>query len=425
MSSPREPTEDTSDSGSELVKTLADLPWHEAGADHGGVLVDEESGLSGAETPARPRRVAEPNRPGMGRVVLRDIDRSGARPILRERATPRYLFDSPGASGETVAAMDQDVGRPVAIKRQESAAQTAEIRLTEEIRTLGRLDHPNVLPIYDVGRDTDGTLFAVTRHLAGDTLESVIARLRAGDAETHRRFGFERRVGVMTDVLRALSHAHARGIVHRNLRPANVLVGRNGEVILVDWGVSRLLDADPDADTEEPRAPSARGAAPRVAPIVGTPAYLGPEHARGEPADFHADLYAVSVMLHELLTLQHYLADCASPEAMLAAIARRPVPMASDAVSPHQARVPKDLAWFVQKGVDKDPSARYLSADEMLERLARRAEGDIPVQCHVTLAMRASAAVARAVDQNPVASVVVAGAGVGLVLLVFGVLLVR
>ena len=135
--------------------------------------------------------------------------------------------------------------------------------------------------------------------------------------------------------------------------------------------------------------------------IIGTPAYMSPEQARGEAVDERSDLYSLCVLFHELLCLRHPLADKKTLAEMLHGVTSEPTPMAGLVSSPHQPPTPMDLAWFVRKGLAKHPANRYQTAAEMIDRLALRAEGTIPVQCPITFMKRANAEATRFVDRHP------------------------
>lgn len=344
-----------------------------------------------------PPQPVKPARSGFGTTVLPEVDRSSPHPRFLPRSEDRFVplgSLGEGGLGEVVAAFDNDIGRKVAVKRirADRLSDGVMIRFLQEIQTVGKLEHANIIPIHDVGRDENGALYFVMRYVDGETLESVIGKLAAGDKAYHRKYGFERRLQIIGAVLEALAYAHANGVVHRDIKPANVMIGRYGEVLLLDWGIARLVDAAEhvvDGDAPSGRGKDTAGHT-RAGAILGTPAYMAPEQALGKPADARSDLYALSVMAHELMTLQHYLADCESAESMLIQVPTRSHAMPSTMSSRLQDPVPADIGWLLMPGLEKLPSNRYASADAMLERIARRAEGEIEVQCPMTLTMVAS-----------------------------------
>src|SRR5262249_34071470 len=160
-------------------------------------------------------------------------------------------------------------------------------RFVDEIRTVGRLEHPNIVPIHDVGVDELGRYFFVMKYVEGETLESIIDKLARKDPETTSKYTFEVRIELFLGVLHALEDAHENGIVHGDIKPANVMVGRYGEVVLRDWGIAKPIGAGRDpaamADGEIEGDGSQRGRmyATRVGSLIGTPAYMSPEQARG------------------------------------------------------------------------------------------------------------------------------------------------
>ncbi len=342
-----------------------------------------------------------------------------------------------GGVGEVSLARDNDIDRPVAVKRllPELDDPGLVARFVDEIRVLGQLDHPNIVPIHDVGVDADGRYFYVMKYVEGETLEHVVDRLVEGDPEYHRRYTFERRVEVFRQILRGVQYAHSRGVIHRDIKPANVMVGRFGEVVVMDWGLARKVHDErssfPVSDKAKtltaPAAP--RGGSPKlrtqVGALLGTPAYMSPEQAKGEVEriDERSDVYALCVMFHEMLTLEHYLARKGTVTEALAGVLRDPVPFATGVKSPHQGSVPAELAHFIAHGVSKDPAGRYRSVTEMLDRLQSIEEGHCPVECPATFAKRMNTEIGHMVDRRPlvmlgVALAVIAMAVGGLGLLV-------
>ncbi len=297
-----------------------------------------------------------------------------------------------GAMGEVALVLDHDLGRTVALKRQIPGAPVD--RFIQEIRTLGKLEHPNIVPVHDVGREEDGRLFFVMKKIEGETLEHVIERLRARDLDYQTRFPFERRAEIVVGILHALAHAHASGVLHRDIKPENVMLGRHGEVQLVDWGVALAFDPDQRPTTRE-----ASGT------LIGTPWFMSPEQARGENdvLDARSDLYAVAALFHEFLTLRHYLGELTDPLEVLAKVGRegwrwslldwhRPGPAAMP---------PMELYHFLRRGLAFERDARFSSADEMIGELNSIFEGRIRVQCPITLVKSSTRYAGRFVDRFP------------------------
>jgi serine/threonine protein kinase len=353
---------------------------HEAFAQ---TLEEPISTVNGA--PSRPSaQLVRPEdaRPGAARLggARHDGSTHGGAVLGGDRYVARQTLGE-GGFGIVVRAMDRTIGRDVAVKTLLRDDPSERRQFLDEACLVGNLDHPNVVPVHDVGVDADGRPFFVMKLVEGDTLDEIVTRLRAGDPKTHAQFCFETRLGIFERLLDALAHAHAHGIVHRDVKPSNVMVGRHGEVYLLDWGIAARVGERPGA--------------------VGTPMYMAPEQARAEPADVGADVYGACLLLYELLSLHHPFDDCATVEQVILAVQGRPVPLASDQPNAHQPRVPMDLSWFVAKGLEKDPSRRYGTVEDMRARLRDRRLGKIPVQCGQTLVKRGMFEVLRVFERHP------------------------
>lgn len=175
-------------------------------------------------------------------TVLPEIRSQGAEVLLKPRREARYTrvkHLGRGGMGEVNMVLDKDIGRLVAKKtlRERTPDAACIAGFVDEIHTVGKLEHPNIVPIYDVGVDEQGQIFFLMKHVDGETLESVIKHLQAGDREYVDRYSIDARVEIFMGILRALAHAHEKGVIHRDLKPANVMVGRHGEVMLMDWGL--------------------------------------------------------------------------------------------------------------------------------------------------------------------------------------------
>ena len=338
----------------------------------------------------------------LGRTVLPRLTLTGTgiaplRLVADDR--PRYREVArlgAGGVGAVTLAEDADIGRPVAIKRlHDREDEGLAMRFVDEIRVLGQLDHPNIVPIHDVGRDPDGSYYLVMKRLEGQTLEVVIARLRAGDPDTCARFPLEVRIEVFSQVLRALQLAHARRIVHRDLKPSNIMVGRYGEVAVLDWGIAKRLD-DPVSDALDRLPAETRSVETRVGTLLGTPAYMSPEQARGDRLDERSDIYSLGALLYELVTLRNYLPAMRDLGEIIDGVLHH-VPAPAAFVAP----VPMELSVFIARALEKDPADRFASVEEMVESLHRIHDGTFDISCPVTLAKRIVTGVGHVIDANP------------------------
>jgi serine/threonine-protein kinase len=312
--------------------------------------------------------------------------------------------------GQVLQVVDNDIGRTVAVKQLREGLRGPEMvaRFVDEIRLVGQLEHPNIVPIHDVGQDEEGNYYFVMKYVEGETLESIIAKLAAGDREYHRRYPHERRVEIFAGVLEAIQYAHGRGIIHRDIKPANVMVGPYGEVMVMDWGIAKSVrgragvDLAVEGAAAGARAEAASPFATQVGALVGTPMYMSPEQALGHPLDERSDIYSLCVMLHELLTLEHYLEEYTTVTAVVAGVISDSPPLAMFMRHPHQSAVPADLTWLAARGVSKKKEDRYSSVSEMLAILRARAEGRIEIHCHLTFMKRLSRELLRFIDAHPV-----------------------
>ncbi|MFO0573813.1 MAG: serine/threonine-protein kinase [Polyangia bacterium] len=348
-------------------------------------------------------------------TVLPLVELQGQRLELVRRSASRYekLRDlGSGAMGEVTLARDNDIGRTVAVKRlirRSGSDHAGLLRFIAEVRTVGQLEHPNIVPIHDVGLDENGNYYFVMKYVDGETLERIVDKLAAGDPLYHQRYPVEVRLEIFLGLLRALQYAHDQGIVHRDIKPANVMVGPYGEVVLMDWGIAKQIRGGerlPDAPAG-PVKPDAqvRLFATRNDQLIGTPAYMAPEQAMGRNSelDERSDIYSATVVLHELLCLRHYLASYETLEGMLLAIATEPFPYMKLIFVRHpQHPVPRsELLHFIARGLAKRPEDRFQSVIEMIAELQRLIDGRCGVRCPATLAKRSLREVASFVDRFP------------------------
>ena len=398
----------------ERASTLAYAP--PPAADAVSTLGTSETLLAPSASTPEARSAFSPPASAARTTVLPRIDGDGINVRLTLEHQGRYeptKLLGVGGMGEVVLVRDHDIARPVALKRllPEMTDPAILARFVDEIRTVGRLEHPNIVPIHDVGIDELGRYFFVMKYVEGETLESIIARLAAGDPAYLAKYSIEVRIELFLGVMHALEYAHAQGIVHRDIKPANIMVGRFGEVVLMDWGIAKPLDAtrDPAAGAEGAIASSEEGTkarmyATRVGSLIGTPMYMSPEQARGDNAtlDARSDIYSAIVLFHELIGLRHYLDDSADMPTLLARIKSeefgffKVIGMNYPGTAP-----PGELIHFVVKGLAKDPAMRFQTAREVIAGLHGILEGKVHIQCHITFTKRLFRELGRLVDRRP------------------------
>ena len=344
-------------------------------APHASIATDPSARTSTRGTAVLPRSVRQARRNGV----------SSPPPPLRPQLPERYESVKElgvGAFGTVDLVRDNDIARVVARKRLKPQWHHGETftRFIDEIKVIGQLEHPGIVPIYDVGLDEQGYFF-VMKYVEGDTLKEIIARLRAGDPETVARYSYEARTGIFLQVLEALGFAHERGIVHRDLKPENIIVGRHGEVTVMDWGLAKQLvttatslsaaaGTPPAAPTPDPRLTFTQ-----EGQVMGTPAYMSPEQAcaRDEVLDARSDLYSLTAVFYELMTLHHYLTPKATPQEMLLGVLHEE-PLSAAAIHQRHA-VPPGYTSFLRRGLSKDPAGRFQSAAEMAQALRQLRDG--------------------------------------------------
>ena len=267
-----------------------------------------------------------------------------------------------GGMAEVYDAVDERLGRPVAVKVLRPAlAANADVRrrFETEAKAAARLSHPNVVAVYDTGED-NGNPYIVMERLPGETLGD---RMAAGPVDE----GWLRRVA--GDVLQALSAAHGAGIVHRDVKPGNILIATDGCAKVADFGIAKSTEI-----TTEQTATNM---------LVGTPAYLAPERIEGKAATFRSDIYSLGVVLYEALA-GHKPFSGATPLAVAHAIRDGSAPAIGD-VRPD---VDPDLAAVVTQAMALAPEHRFVSADEMRAAL----EGGVTVVPDVPMAVTAAGA---------------------------------
>jgi eukaryotic-like serine/threonine-protein kinase len=269
-----------------------------------------------------------------------------------------------GGMGRVVVAHDRALGRDVAIKLLESTDDpTARERFLREARSAARLHHPNVVAVYDTGEE-DGRPYLVTELVRGRSLAELLRR--------DGPMAVDEAIGVTLGVLEGLAAAHRAGMVHRDVKPANVLLPDDGGVKLSDFGIAKALD---DAASELTAAGS----------VMGTPTYLAPELLSGSPPSPASDLYSVGCLMYAQLTGSP---PFATGEPLTIAYAHRnePVPPIEQA----RSDLPPDLVAVLTRALEKDPADRFNDATTMRTALLEGPDA-VPGTGAATVAMPAAA----------------------------------
>jgi serine/threonine protein kinase len=253
--------------------------------------------------------------------------------------------------GTVYRGVDELLQREVAVKVARAAVGPGSgafaERLRAEARVLASLEHPGIVPIHDAGMLSDGRVFYVMKRVQGRTLAAAVAAIPELD----------RRLSVLERVADALAFAHERGVVHRDLKPGNIMVGDFGDVMVMDWGIARLLAAGeaPDAAGAGAGAEPGRTAAGTV---LGTPGFMAPEQAAAGTVDGRADLYSLGALLVFLLT--GVPPSGASPPRQLLEADRE---------------APRPLRAIAERCLALEPDERYGGAAEVAEEIRRYRAG--------------------------------------------------
>ena len=289
---------------------------------------------------------------------------------LSRRGAERYqLLEvlGEGGMGKVYLAADLDLKRQVAMKVIRRGAEKHSARFFEEAQILGQLEHPSIVPLHDLGLTRHRRPFVTLRYVRGHSLRDVIRGLRREDPEIVERYSLARRMQIFLQIAQAVAYAHARGVVHRDLKPGNVMLGEHGEVQLLDWGAAQVLDraaveTGTEGDPAVEAAHSSETGRTGKSMVLGTPAYMAPEQALGREVDERTDIYALGMILYELLTLDRPFRRDTSRELIVAAIREEPTPPRT--VSPDRD-IPVELERACLKALNKKPEDRQASAQEL------------------------------------------------------------
>jgi eukaryotic-like serine/threonine-protein kinase len=333
---------------------------------------------------SRPSTLASP--PAVSPV--RPDDRPPEGPSSTGRYTLGKLLGV-GGMGEVVLCRDDRLGRTVAMKiidERRLEVPGRRRRFVNEARIQGQLQHPSIVPVYDLDRNDRGVDYFTMKRISGNTLELVVQLLGHGDTETRTRFPLRRRLALFRRLCQCMEYAHAARVVHRDLKPGNVMIGDYGEVYVLDWGVAKLLDG-----ASPPEGASGEAAMERTGhgQILGTPGYMAPEQSLdSQGVDARADIYALGAILFELLTLEPLHRGHGTR--ILLHSTRAGADARASERAPHRDIAP-ELDVICVRATALEPAQRFASVRELREALDAYLEGERDVDLRRQLAARHAA----------------------------------
>ena len=282
-----------------------------------------------------------------------------------------------GGMGEVRLHVDRRIGRRVAKKTLHATldSHSARQRFLREARVQGQLEHPAIVPVYDLDVDEQGRAFFTMKRVRGLTLERVLERVRAGDPEITRRFSTRKLLTAFAQVCLAVDYAHTRGVIHRDLKPGNVMLGDFGEVYVLDWGLAKVVGEQEEDESSPASSPviGASAALTRGGALLGTPTFMAPEQLqrRTDEVDARSDVFALGAILFEIVARTPFRTHTDVTE-----IQRRVEEGEIVRPSGRAAEVAPELDELCARALARDPAQRPARARELAEAVERFLDGE-------------------------------------------------
>jgi eukaryotic-like serine/threonine-protein kinase len=317
--------------------------------------------------------------PGTGLTDARGKSQGG--PFLANDRFVEKEVIGRGGTSIVVRAFDKNILRDVAVKilAPEFLDGGADLeRFAEEARIAGQLEHPNILPVYEFGFDRRGNRFLCMRLVEGKTLEAALDLAGEGRSAASQLGAF---LEIFVKVCDAVSFAHSRGVIHRDLKPTNIMISEFGQVYVLDWGIARLLPPAAERGSSVPPRPGddEKGQLDAPGALIGTTSYMAPEQIRGQhdALDERTDVFALGATLYQILAGRPPL----TPEIVRTIWMRRPIPpIPSPETLVPAGGVPPDLSRIALRAIAYDPAERYASVADLRRDIEsfQRGAWDVP-----------------------------------------------
>lgn len=302
-------------------------------------------------------QIPKSKRPG---IFLSDTDPAIGQGFFEgfEKYTNTKVMGS-GGEGVLLSSFDQNLRRVVAVKKlkkEEIDNFRAQRRLIREARITAQLSHPNTVPVHEIGIGRDGDIYFATKKVEGENLYQKLCRIAQGEQEAIDEFTLYRLLSVIIQASNALAYAHARGVIHRDVKPENILIGMFGEVYMLDWGVAKVWGMPNEEGEVGFTRDDLLDRLTKSGRRPGTPLYMSPEQVKDIPVDERTDIFSMGVVLYEALALREPFRGEKIIETFDNILHETPPPPST--VAQH-FKVPKRLDEICAKAIQKKAADRY------------------------------------------------------------------